>query len=73
MVVNIGKCSGCNKFGKLNQGGCKTCIESPNRGYKWIELTKKIRTDKQFAKKCYSRLPASEQERFLQTYGLIID
>ena len=67
----IGKCVGCNGMGRLEGDACHECISSPNRGPRWLELARRIRTDPEFALACYTRCRNDgDKAIFISKYGL---
>lgn len=66
-VVQIGKCIGCGKMKRLSNLGCKDCNSISPR---WTTHCNEIRTNPEFAFKCYSRLQSDNQRRiFIEIFG----
>lgn len=66
-------CVACDKESIPHQNytdSCVECVEHPKRGVRYIELTKRVRTDPAFALKCFNGLGSAElKEFFLQKFG----
>jgi hypothetical protein len=67
----IGRCKGCDKAAKLDDGVCKDCLENPKRGRDWAEMSHLCRTEPEYAFAIYARIrTARGREIFVQAYGL---
>ncbi len=70
-VAQIGRCKGCDRFDKLDDGVCSPCLNSPRRGRNWAEMSHKIRTDPDYALMVYDSIQGDEGKRlFIYMYGV---
>lgn len=70
-VTQIGRCKGCDRFNKLDDGVCELCLNSSKRGRGWAEMSHKCRTDPEFAMMVYDNIQYDEGKRlFIYMYGL---
>lgn len=75
-VTAIGRCKGCDKARRLDDGVCSECLSHPKRGRKWAEMSHRIRTEPDFALRSFNeigvRKPAHEitgKTLFIRDYG----
>ena len=67
-VVHIGRCIGCDRSSRLDDGVCTACLT--RRGRKWAEMSNRCRTDPEFALAVYEQLTTDRgRELFLAMYG----
>jgi len=67
----IGRCKGCDKAARLDDGVCKSCLDNPKRGRAWAEMSNKCRTEPDFAFSVYARIRTPRgREIFVEAYGL---
>jgi hypothetical protein len=67
-VPQIGRCIGCDRSGRLEDGVCHACLT--RRGRKWAEMSNRCRTDPEFALSVYESLKTDRgRELFLAMYG----
>lgn len=70
MIIEIGRCKGCDQRARLDRGVCKGCLVSPRRGRRWAEISHRCRTDPEFARSVYLRIEsASGRAIFRAMYG----
>jgi hypothetical protein len=55
-ITRIGKCKGCDRPRKLDDGVCDGCLTAPARGRVWAERAHRCRTDPEFAKQVYDSI-----------------
>ncbi len=69
-VVCVGRCIGCDVMARLDEGVCEACLHDPKRGRRWAEMSHRVRTDLDFARYVYARIPsASGRALFRRMYG----
>ena len=67
-VVQIGRCIGCDRRARLDDGVCEACLT--RRGRRWAEMSHRCRTDPEFALAVYSQIKTdSGRALFLSVYG----
>ena len=67
-VVHIGRCIGCDRPGRLDNGVCEACLT--RRGRKWAEMSNRCRTDPEFALSVYDQIQTDRgRAMFLEMYG----
>lgn len=72
VVVRIGRCVGCNRFGRLGgpcEDACDDCLFGLRRGPRWLELARRVRSDPGFAAQAYAALPESWRDHFHAVFG----
>lgn len=58
-------------MGKLQDGACYECLNSPKRGPQWVQLARRVRQDPAFALAAYERLTKDKHRlAFIGKYGL---
>jgi hypothetical protein len=57
--IEIGRCKGCDRRARLDDGVCSDCLQGRGRGRKWAEISHRVRTDKEFALTCYNAVKAN--------------
>ncbi len=69
--MEIGRCRGCDRPSRLEDGVCKGCLTSPRRGRKWAEMSHRCRTDKSYALACYNACKTADGKKLFEImYGL---
>jgi hypothetical protein len=67
-IPQIGRCVGCDRSDRLWDGVCKACLTG--RGRRWAELSKRCRTEPEFAALAFERITSDRgRELFLKMYG----
>lgn len=56
VISEIGRCIGCDRPSRLDDGVCEPCLHHPKRGRRWAELAHRCRTDPEFARAAYERI-----------------
>jgi len=65
----IGRCKGCDKPSRLDDGACNYCLNHPKRGRKWIETAIKCRTNPEFAIQVYYRIQTQRSTEAANIYA----
>ena len=68
-VIQIGRCIGCNKMGRLDDGVGKCCLEHPKRGRKWAITASKLRKDEFYRQFMYDRISPKNRAKFIEMFG----
>lgn len=55
-VSEIGRCKGCDRMERVEDGVCVECLSSPVRGRRWAEMSHRCRTDREFARQVFARI-----------------
>ncbi len=70
-IKGVGRCIGCGSHTILISGGCEKCYSHPKRGKRYMELVKRVISDKSFAAKCYNKCESvAAKNFFIKMYGL---
>jgi hypothetical protein len=51
-----------------NEDACIECLR--NRGARWLDLARRVRSDPAFAEQVYARIPVAWRERFEALFGV---
>lgn len=69
-IFTIGRCLGCDRMRRLDDGVCTACLEGPHRGRRWAEMSHRCRTDRAFAREVFERIETrSGRALFALMYG----
>ncbi len=67
-IPQIGRCIGCFRPARLDDGVCRPCLTQ--RGRWWAEMSHRCRTDPEFARAVYERIGYERGRRiFVLMYG----
>jgi len=67
-VVWVGRCIGCFRMSRLDDGVCAECL--CKRGRKWAEMSHRCRTEPAFARAVYEQIEDARGRRlFRLMYG----
>lgn len=71
-IAKIGKCIGCNSFGRTDEDGvCFGCLYNPNRGKSWAVTASRVRQDPSYALAVYNLIKTDAgRQRFIDVFGL---
>jgi hypothetical protein len=70
-ISQIGRCRGCDRAKQLDEGVCRECLDAPNRGRKWAEMSYRCRTEPDFALAVFLKIQSERgREIFVKSYGL---
>lgn len=70
-VIQIGRCFGCEKHSRLDEGVCTDCLNDPTKGRKWAMIAREVRQDPKVATKVYSLIKTDDGKRlFIKMFGL---
>lgn len=64
-VVSIGRCKGCDRGRRLNDGVCEECL-APPRGRRWAEDAHRCRTDKKYALIVYGKIKSERGRKLFE-------
>jgi hypothetical protein len=68
VIAQIGRCIGCSRTGRLDDGVCGACLTG--RGRQWAEMSNRIRTDPVFALGVYCEITNEHaREMFVKLFG----
>jgi hypothetical protein len=71
-VVQIGRCMGCDRRARLDDGVCEACLT--RYGRRWAEMSHRCRTDPEFALAVYLHIKSERGRRlFLWAYGATLN
>ena len=71
LIVQIGKCTGCERLRKLDDGVCDECLTNPHRGRKWAAMAFRVRQDPKFAATVYGMIRTDAGKKvFVQEFGV---
>lgn len=69
-VTCIGRCKGCDRMRRLDDGVCNECLQSDSRGRVWAERAHRCRTDPEYAKTVYESIQKESGKRiFAKMFG----
>jgi hypothetical protein len=75
-VTTIGRCKGCDKTRKLDDGACQECLTHPKRGRQWCEFSHRVRIDPEFALETFNGIGLNKPQvkllgraKFIRDYG----
>lgn len=69
--IEIGLCKGCNRRFRLDGGVCRGCLEGPNRGRKWADMSYRVRNDREFALTVYNSIKNNRGKKLFELmYGV---
>ena len=67
----IGRCPACDQRARLDDGYCRSCLDTPNRGRKWADIAARIRRLPELARSVFVQLDNDQQRRsFIGFFGL---
>jgi hypothetical protein len=67
-MAQIGRCVGCDRPARLDDGVCEACLS--RRGRRWAEMSHRCRTEPEFALAVYAKIKTDRgREMFLTAYG----
>ena len=65
-VTCIGRCKGCDRMRRLDDGVCQDCLSGPNLGRVWAERMYKCRQDPEYARTVYASIPTERGRKLFQ-------
>jgi hypothetical protein len=69
-IPTIGACLACRERGRLDDGFCRTCLDSPYRGRRWAEAAVRIRREAAFARLVYDHVKTPKgRALFVRLFG----
>lgn len=69
-LITIGCCGGCGVRTVLTDGAGKCCIEHPRRGWDWIRVAVRVRSDPQYKLDMYKSMSDNaSRESFIELFG----
>lgn len=71
MIAQVGRCVGCNRFGRLRGPWSDACIVCLRRcTARFLELARRVRRDPSFAAEVYRQLPRAWRAKFEASFGV---
>ncbi len=69
-VCSLGRCLGCTRMARLDDGVCIGCLAHPGDGRRWARLRHRARTEPEFARACYDRIKdPAKRANFREMFG----
>jgi hypothetical protein len=67
-IPEIGRCIGCDRPGRLDDGVCEACLT--RRGRRWAEMSRRCRTEPEYALAVYAQIKTDRGRKLLlRAYG----